>query len=296
MRGPHRIAVIALLAAGIGIVLAAAERGAGGAASPSARDASSPAIASPAGGGRAGVAAHRAFPRHADGRSRAGVREPVAGAVRGAPRDAEAASGQGLAPSVRRAPSALPLPELDEPVVADGSVTAALSGWDPAAPRRITLWRVEDGRHARLAVTRSEPGGRFRFAEVAALGKEVAVGAGDAPPRTSARRIRVPGLPPAPPSVQAFTGSGGGAVLRVWPSASATAVVFAAGGRDIGRRALPLVPSPGGRRVEERVVPGSPATPIYVAEEIAGGARSAWVRVDIGAPDEESAAASFMGR
>lgn len=90
--------------------------------------------------------------------------------------------------------SSLPLPQLDRLAVPAGAVTASVTGWDPAAPRSLTLWRVEEGRSARLATTQSEQGGRFRFPEIAMGRREIVVTAGDARPQESDTRLRLPDL------------------------------------------------------------------------------------------------------
>ena len=91
-----------------------------------------------------------------------------------------------------RGASSLPLPQLDRLAVSAGAVTASVTGWDPAAPRSLTLWRVEEDRSARLATTQSEQGGRFRFPEIAMGRREVVVTAGDARPQDSDTRLRLP--------------------------------------------------------------------------------------------------------
>lgn len=183
-----------------------------------------------------------------------------------------------------------PAPELDPVDVPAGSVTASVSGWDPAAPRVLTLWRVENGRFARLAGTRSEPGGGFRFAQVAVAGRELAVAPGDREPAAQATRVVVPAADARPPGAQVVGQAEGEPRLRVFPSAQAAAVVFASGGRVVGRRAVAPAPSARERMLELPVGAGAPAADLYVAEERADGARSPWLRVDPGAPEEASGA------
>lgn len=60
----------------------------------------------------------------------------------------------------------------DERVVLDalslpqGAISLRATGVDYGAPRRLTLWRVDADRAARLAETRSQPGGHFDFGQV----------------------------------------------------------------------------------------------------------------------------------
>jgi hypothetical protein len=103
-----------------------------------------------------------------------------------------------------RGTSSLPLPQLDRLAVSAGAVTASVTGWDPAAPRSLTLWRVEEGRSARLATTQSEQGGRFRFPEIAMGRREVVVTAGDARPQDSDTRLRLPDPLLVSPGAQPF--------------------------------------------------------------------------------------------
>jgi len=98
----------------------------------------------------------------------------------------------------------LPAPQLDSLVAPAGAVTASVTGWDPAAPRKLTLWRVEEDRSARLATTQSEQGGRFRFPEIAMGRREVVVTAGDAGPQDSDTRLRLPDLMRVSPIAQPF--------------------------------------------------------------------------------------------
>ena len=100
--------------------------------------------------------------------------------------------------------SSLPLPQLDRLAVPAGAVTASVTGWDPAAPRVLTLWRVEEDRSARLATTQSEQGGRFRFPEIAMGRREVVVTAGDARPQDSDARLRLPDPMLVSPGAQPF--------------------------------------------------------------------------------------------
>lgn len=176
--------------------------------------------------------------------------------------------------------SSLPLPQLDPLAAAAGAVTASVSGWDPAAPRRLTLWRVEDGRPARLAETQSERGGRFRFSEIAKGRRELVVTTGDAAPQESDPRLYLPDPKPAPPVAQAILDAEGGSRLRVWPSASAVSVIFAAGGRELERRTVPVLPDGRDRTLDVRVAPWPAGAPIWVAEEHLGGMRSDWLRLD----------------
>jgi len=100
--------------------------------------------------------------------------------------------------------SPLPLPQLDRLAVPAGAVTASVTGWDPAAPRELTLWRVEEDRSARLATTQSEQGGRFRFPEIAMGRREVVVTAGDARPQDGDARLRLPNPTLVSPGAQPF--------------------------------------------------------------------------------------------
>jgi hypothetical protein len=188
----------------------------------------------------------------------------------------------------------LPSPRLDPPASPAGAVTASVSGWDPAAPRPLTLWRVEGGRSARLAETQSERGGRFRFPEIAAGGRELAVTVGDTRPQASDARLRLPDSVSAPPVAQAIFENEGGVRLRVWPSASAVSVIFAAGGRTLDRRLVPSLPDGRDRTLEVRVGPWPAGVALWIAEESAGGARSDWLRLDPEAPAESAGADSFQ--
>jgi len=113
-------------------------------------------------------------------------------------------SVRAVAAEPERGASSLPLPQLDRLAVSAGAVTASVTGWDPAAPRNLTLWRVEEDRSARLATTQSEQGGRFRFPEIAMGRREVVVTAGDARPQDSDARLRLPAPMLVSPIAQPF--------------------------------------------------------------------------------------------
>jgi hypothetical protein len=184
-----------------------------------------------------------------------------------------------------------PAPRLDPPTVTSGSVTATVSGFDPASPRRLTLWRVEGERAARLAETESEGSGRFRFPEVAATGVELVVAPAGEVPEKSAARVRLPG-PAVEPAVAEISGQSDGVrMLRIWPSAAAEYVIVAADGQALARQRVPVRPAARDRMLALAVeLPASGAT-LWIAEERVGGERSAWRRVELspeeaGSPEE----------
>jgi hypothetical protein len=173
---------------------------------------------------------------------------------------------------------------MDPPGAGPGGVTFGVTGTDPAAPRLLTLWRVVDGRSARLAQTQSGSDGRFRFPEVAAGARELAVAAGEEPPGGSAARRSVASEAPPPPLARAVLRADGGAWLRVWPSASAAAVVVSSGGHEVLREAVPALPDARARTLDLVTAVSSPDGTIWIAGEGADGARSRWRRVTLEAP------------
>jgi hypothetical protein len=177
-----------------------------------------------------------------------------------------------------------PAPRLDAPHAEDGAVTTTLSGSDPAPPRLLTLWRVEGGRSARLALTSSGADGRFRFPEVATAGSELVVLADDEMPASGARSVRLPVLDVGAPSVEDVTTAGDGRLLRIWASSAATSVVVASQGREIARRALPMLPGLRARVVDVALAGPWHAATLWVAEERADGARSPWRCLESPAP------------
>jgi hypothetical protein len=189
----------------------------------------------------------------------------------------------------------LPAPALDRPEASADAVTTSVSGWDPAAPRELTLWRVEEGDFARLARTQSEPGGRFRFPEIAAGGREIVVTAGGDAPQAGDPRLLLPEPPAAAPVAQWLPGGEAGARLRVWPSGSAVSVILAADGREIARRAVPASPAARDRALDLAFT-ALPETALWIAEERAQGERSAWRRVDLEAPAGVAGAQSITTR
>ena len=185
----------------------------------------------------------------------------------------------------------LPAARLDRPTVTSGSVTATVSGFDPASPRRLTLWRVEGERAARLSETESEGSGRFRFPEVAATGVELVVAPAGEVPEKSAARVRLPG-PAVEPAVAEISAQRDGVrMLRIWPSAAAEYVIVAADGQALARQRVPVRPAARDRMLALAVeLPASGAT-LWIAEERVGGERSAWRRVELspeeaGSPEE----------
>lgn len=180
----------------------------------------------------------------------------------------------------------LPPPRPDPPEAGAGAVTTGITGWDPAAPRELTLWRVGEGRIARLAGTHSERGGRFRFPEVALGGAELAVTAAGAEPDAGDPRLHPPQLEPGPPPAWLLPAAEGTTRLRIAPSAGAASVVVAAAGREIARQPVPERPD-GGRRTLELVLPAAGAT-LWVAEERSGGVRSGWRAIEPGPPAEDA--------
>ncbi|MCC6640085.1 MAG: hypothetical protein IT386_02845 [Deltaproteobacteria bacterium] len=292
MRNSRRIALIVLMAAvAVSLRVALAPEWGNVAEQAAARDVPHDAVpaagsAEPGADGRTG----RDAPQRAG--TAVAERTPLAStgaaAANGAARHRVDTSERGLAlaePQDRDAPHAAASPRLDPVELSEGAVTARVSGWDPAPPRQLTLWRVEDGRFARLAETRSGPDGRFHFAEIAAAGRSLAVGEGDREPDAEAPRIGIAAAGARAPAAQVIA-SADGPRLRVWPSAQAAALVFAAGGREIGRRALSRSPDARDRMVELPVVPGAPGAGLFVAEQHADGVRSAWTRLDFDAPEE----------
>lgn len=293
MRHSRRIALI-LAAACIGVWAGRTL------APPDARRDAAATSGSPAASRAPEIAARAAAESAREGRTRSpAVRAP--NPLRGSeahsevtPRDAASgAKARGSREPVIADPAAtraLPPPALDPVQVTTGAITASVSGWDPAAPRRLALWRVEGGKPARLAETMSEPGGHFQFAQVALGPRELVVGAGRAVPDLHAPRVVLPVVEMAPPVVQVIPDPGGVARLRIWPSARAATIVFAAGGREIARRAVASSPDPRDRMLDVPLLPGTRGATLDIAEERSGGARSPWIRVDAAAPEGGSGA------
>jgi len=204
VRAPHRLVLSGVAAVALGLALAGL-----GDAGPRVRTTGkAPAIAEPQ-----GELAARAWPlgagnaasaRTPDGVSRrAGAGSPVGGNVDPTGLDlgdrAEAAAVEPRDAAIDAPGGAGPGPRVAlEPLEATpGRVSAPLRGDDPAAPRRLVLWRVSDGRAARLAEGTSRTDGGLDFPEVllAGRGELFVTGAGvsaDLAARLPADRIPVP--------------------------------------------------------------------------------------------------------
>ena len=182
-----------------------------------------------------------------------------------------------------------PLLRVDPPDSWPGAVTESISGFDPGAPRRLTLWRVEEGRSSRLAVTQSDPAGRFRFPDVASGRRELVVSADGDAPEASAARVRLPPLEVEAPAVQAFAGEDASARLRLWPSALAVTVLAASGGQEILRRPVPALPDARDRAFDVPLLLPSRDVTVWIAEERADGSRSPWTPVRFERPAEDLA-------
>ncbi len=61
---------------------------------------------------------------------------------------------------------------LDPPAIENNDLTFRATGMDPAAPRRLTLWRSEGSMFRRLASARSDSRGSFDFGEQPILPSE----------------------------------------------------------------------------------------------------------------------------
>lgn len=97
--------------------------------------------------------------------------------------------------------SAPRLTRVDPPA---GAASVRVTGIDPGAPRRLELWRWQDGDFLRLARATSQPGGQFDFGQIAlpSEGLDLQVSVRDRAPRKSGRlhiegRLAAPALSPA---------------------------------------------------------------------------------------------------
>lgn len=270
MRHTHRIALIAAVLAAAWLRAGGTRPGPGaipgagaGAAAPAARAGAYPlGAAPPAGGGARGVALSGGAP------------QPGMAQARG-----RAAPEVGAAPGPAHAAAIAASPRLDRPSVGAGAVTVPLSGFDPAAPRELTLWRVGREGAARLADARSGTDGRFTFPEIAVRESELAVTVRGEGPARGGPRVHLAGLP-APLLSAVRSRVAGAEVLRIWPSAAAARVIVA-NARGEGAP-VPVAARPS---AQERVVTlplgGAEAdATLFVAEEDAAGRRSGWQRVD----------------
>ena len=166
----------------------------------------------------------------------------------GAPQQHEAEEADAVDPVAAPAGSSAAWPSLDAVVRVPGAATATVEGRDPAAPRALVLWRIEDGRAARLASARSGPDGRVSFGEVALprgafelVATPRGVQAGSA---LSARSTTIPPAERVAPQVEAQAEGPGTWRLRVrLETPGGWLVVSTLGDVEIGRATVPLAAS-----------------------------------------------------
>jgi hypothetical protein len=159
-------------------------------------------------------------------------------------------------------------------------LSTRVRGFDTGAPRALVLWRVEEGRRARLAEGFSTPDGALHFPDVLVPDElELVVTAAETGPagtdesdsaRIGARDLR-------PPDLAIRRSPSGALAIRVAAGGALGSVVFAsAGGGEIARIPLPRNPSPS-RRVFDVTLPAEPGPgELLVAHELPDGSRSAW--------------------
>ena len=182
-------------------------------------------------------------------------------------------------PDAAQARAASGSPRLARPSVGRGAVTARVTGFDPGAPRNLTLWRVGREGSARLAKTRSDASGSFTFGEVAVVESELAVTAEGARPEAADERVRLAALSP-PAIVAERLVVAGRSWLRVWPSSSASRVIVERAGSEIARIAVAEWPAARERLVSLPLGAAEATGTLFVTEEDALGRRSVWQRID----------------
>jgi hypothetical protein len=166
-----------------------------------------------------------------------------------------------------------------------GVLSAPVRGLDTGAPRRLVLWRLEDGRRVRVADGWSDDDGSLHFPDVLVPDRPLAlvVTAAEEGPRgldRSAPEVVQTGAL-LPPRARVGRDPSGALRLRLTASRSLGALLVAdARGHELARVDLPPVPLSGRRLVEVRLAPDA-AGPFQAAQELPDGSRSAWTRLDV---------------
>lgn len=168
-----------------------------------------------------------------------------------------------------------PRPVLDPPVEPQIAATFRPTGFDPAAPRALVLWRFDGRTHHRLAETRSNAEGRFDFGlqPLPLVRADFGVtGANETPDARTFRRHERTVPPP-----RVGSEDGGGGVLHVL-TAHAEGELWisdADSGRLLARQPVASTPQAGSPIDLERVLPRDRPRAIALEHVLDDGRRSA---------------------
>lgn len=128
-----------------------------------------------------------------------------------------------------RAGTPPPSLHLDAPVSRAGQLDLTVTGFDPAPPREIDLWRVDGDERIWLDRSVSRANGEFTFSRLLFGGREVALVAAPrrvAPGDPSASPILWLRRPPVAPAISAITPVDETSSLRVTPAENSGAILI----------------------------------------------------------------------